>query len=115
MKSSNTFEPTPRWVLSVKDLSPDRSPGLYRVTPWEGEPFEVVVKDRKRQVVDTLIETEVYCASTVRIGDAVFRLKEDNNLHAETKTLSNGRKYYTLEGRVTFLGLASTPKSEGVL
>ena len=59
---------------------------------------------RKRQVVDALLSGDLYCASTVRIGDIVFRLKEDNGLHAETRTLANGRKYYTLQGNVQFLG-----------
>ena len=41
----------------------------------------------------------VFCASTVRLGDAVFRLKQDNDLHTLTQTTADGRKFYTLAGQ----------------
>ncbi|MFU1605738.1 hypothetical protein ACM25O_04255 [Sulfitobacter pontiacus] len=104
-------EPKPRWILSAADLPEARGRARYRVTDVDGRSAEVVLDKRKRQVVDALVAGELYCASTVRIGDIVFRLKEDNRLHAETKTLSNGRKYYTLQGTVQFLGSVS---KEGV-
>ncbi|MBM2294278.1 hypothetical protein JQX09_20320 [Sulfitobacter pseudonitzschiae] len=104
MKPTNShFEPKPRWILSVPDLSNDRGSARYLVTRSNGETAEVILNKRKRQVVDTLLKTELFCASTVRIGDVVFRLKEDDDLHAETKALANGRKYYSLSG-VTYLG-----------
>lgn len=104
MTTNQEYEPKPEWVLSLRDLSQETAPGCYRVTPDEGEAFEVIIRDRKRQVVDTMIKTDLFCASTVRIGDVVFRLKEDNGLHAKTKSLPNGRKYYSLDGTVEYLG-----------
>ncbi|UWR30165.1 hypothetical protein K3758_01065 [Sulfitobacter sp. W002] len=101
------FEPKPRWILSVRDLPEERSPARYQVIGVDGQATEVILDKRKRQVVDALLTGELYCASTVRIGDIVFRLKEDNGLHAETKALANGRKYYTLQGKVQFLGPVS--------
>ena len=98
------FEPKPLWVLSLSDLSRVRSPGRFLYTPPDEDPFEFTVKNRKRQVVDTMIHTEVFCASTVRVGDTVFRLKEDEGVFAETKALSNGRKFYSFCGRVKFIG-----------
>ena len=98
------LEPTPKWVLSVRGLSQHIGPACYRFMSQDGESKTVVLSKRKRQVIDTLLQTELYCASTVRIGDIVFRLKEDEGLFAETRTLSNGRKYYTLAGKVQFVG-----------
>ncbi len=107
MKPTNLHsEPKPRWILSVPELSTERSSARYLITRRNGETAEIILSERKRQVVDTLLETELFCASTVRIGDVVFRLKEDDDVHAETKTLANGRKYYSLSG-VTYLGPVS--------
>ncbi|WP_298359488.1 hypothetical protein [uncultured Litoreibacter sp.] len=104
-------EPMPRWTMSERDLPQDTSPACYCVTPHDGgETFKVTIKDRKRQVVDAMIQKELFCASTVRIGDAVFRLKEDSNLCSKTERLSSGRQYYTLLGTVEYLG----PVSAGV-
>ncbi len=104
MNNNLNFEPNPRWILSVRDLPNERGSARYRVTRHGGETSEVILDKRKRQVVDALIAGELFCASTVRIGDIVFRLKEDDALHAETKALPNGRKYYTLHGKVQYLG-----------
>ncbi|SFF17124.1 hypothetical protein SAMN04488523_1258 [Sulfitobacter brevis] len=104
MTNQHNLEPKPRWILSVRDLPSERGSARYRVTRHGGETAEVILDKRKRQVVDALIAGELFCASTVRIGDIVFRLKEENSLHAETKALSNGRKYYTLQGKVQYLG-----------
>ncbi len=105
MKPTNlNFEPKPRWILSVQDLPKERCSARYRITRNDGDTTEITLNKRKRQVVDALIAGDLYCASTVRIGDIVFRLKEDNSLHAETKALPDGRKYYTLHGKVQYLG-----------
>lgn len=98
MTTNLNFEPKPRWIMSLHDLPQARTPARYRITRSNGEEAEITLKDRKRQVVDALIECELFCASTVRIGDVVFRLKEDNDLYADTLPLSNGRKYYALSG-----------------
>ncbi|SFD58736.1 hypothetical protein SAMN04488523_101411 [Sulfitobacter brevis] len=98
---TNILKPveTPRWIMSVRDLTDDRTPAKYEVTNADGSTSVVTLKDRKRQVVDAMLIGPVFCASTVRLGDAVFRLKEDNNLHAATKTTAEGRKFYTLSGQ----------------
>ncbi|MFT6676815.1 MAG: hypothetical protein ACJAVM_003020 [Sulfitobacter sp.] len=61
-----------------------------------------------------LILNELFCASTVRIGDIVFRLKGDSDIHAETKTPSNGRKSYTLNNQVKYLGPVAADGKGGV-
>jgi hypothetical protein len=88
------------WIMSVKDLTPDRRPAKYEVTKPDGSTSIVTLEKRKRQVVDTLLLRPRYCASTVRLGDGIFRRKEDHGLHAETKTAADGRKYYSLTGLV---------------
>lgn len=95
------FKPneTPRWIMSVRDLPADRMPAKYEVTKADGSAAFVTLKDRKRQVVDAMLIGPVFCASTVRLGDAVFRLKEDHDLHAATKATPEGRKFYTLTGQ----------------
>lgn len=98
---TNILKPdeTPRWIMSTRDLPADRTPGTYEITKADGNTFITTIKDRKRQVVDALLLGPLFCASTVRLGDAVFRLKEDNDLHAATKATKEGRKYYTLAGQ----------------
>lgn len=101
-----TFQPntlheseTPRWIMSVRDLPNDRTPAKYEFTEPNGSAAVVTLNNRKRQVVDALLEGPLFCASTVRLGDIVFRLKEDYDLHALTETTPEGRKYYTLAGQ----------------
>ena len=93
MNSNFNFE------LSVRDLNDDRTPAKYEFTKADGSTSVVTLKDRKRQVVDAMLIGPVFCASTVRLGDAVFRLKQDNDLHTLTQTTADGRKFYTLAGQ----------------
>ena len=87
---------TPRWIMSVRDLPPERTPAKFEVTRGDGQKAIVTLKDRKRQVVDAMLKGPLFCASIVRLGDAVFRLKEDHGLRAATRATPEGRKYYTL-------------------
>jgi hypothetical protein len=90
---------TPRWVMSVADLPTDRAPAKYEITTGDGDTKTVTLDNRKRQVVDAMLIGPLFCASTVRLGDAVFRLKEDHNLFADTRTTIEGRKFYSLSGQ----------------
>jgi hypothetical protein len=96
IQAPNEATPAIGWVMSVKDLTPDRTPARYEVTKADGSKSLVTLEKRKRQIVDTLLMRPRYCASTVRLGDGVFRLKSDHGLRAETKTAVDGRKYYSL-------------------
>ena len=107
MHPKNERNATPQLIMSVRDLSPDRGAAKDRFKTPCGDISATTLENRKRQVVDTLLRGPVYCASTVRIGDAVFRLKEDHNLHAVTKTTNEGRKYYALECDVERIGGAA--------
>lgn len=89
----------PRWIMSIRDLPLNRTPAKYEVTKGDGTKAVVTLKDRKRQMADAMLIGPVFCASTVRLGDAVFRLKEDHGLHAATKATPEGRKFYTLAGQ----------------
>ncbi|WP_299503246.1 hypothetical protein [uncultured Roseobacter sp.] len=94
----------PRWILSVRDLPQKRGLGRYSVEIPDGPTKQIITDKRKRQVIDAMLEGPLFCASTVRLGDAVFRLKQDHDFHTKTERLDNGRKYYALPGKVTFLG-----------
>jgi hypothetical protein len=100
-EATNKFQPDqlPRWVMSVKDIPSDRTPAKYEVLMEDGTATIVTLNNRKRQVVDAMLIGPVFCASTVRLGDAVFRLKEDHGLNAVTHTTAEGRKFYTLSGQ----------------
>lgn len=101
---TTTPQPKPRWILSVKDLPAQVKPARYKVTMIAGETKEITLAKRKRQVVDALMHVDLFCASTVRLGDAVFRLKEDHGRFVKRGKLSNGREFYTLTSKVEFLG-----------
>ena len=94
----------PLWILSVKDLPTQVVPARYKVTMIAGETREITLSKRKRQVLDALMHDNLFCASTVRLGDAVFRLKEDHGKFIKRGKLPNGREYYTLASKVEFLG-----------
>ncbi|MGC3940470.1 hypothetical protein ACOTTU_21930 [Roseobacter sp. EG26] len=101
---TGTTEKYPRWILSVRDLPKKRGPARYRVETPDGTTKQIIIDKRKRQVVDAMREGPLFCASTVRLGDAVFRLKQDHDFHTKTERLDNGRKFYALPETVAFLG-----------
>lgn len=90
-----TLLPVPKWVLSTKDLTQEIKSKTYFV---DGK--EITLSKRKRQVVDTLINHPIYCASTVRISDVVSRLKSENGIEIATEITAIGRKYYALKSEV---------------
>ena len=74
-----------QFVWGVMDLPQDRLPWDYEIRNGEDDPTVFALKDRKRQVMDLLIQGPVYCASPVRISDIVHILKRDIGLDVETK------------------------------
>lgn len=84
-----------KWMMGVRDLPNKVNPKAYVI-----DDRQITLSKRKRQVVDALIATPIYCASTVRIGDVGFRLKSENSLKIETKKTPAGRHFYSLESEV---------------
>lgn len=103
-KTTENFNPAPRWIMGVRDLATETAAAAYQITMADGKQIQTTLKSRKRQMVDSLIEGPVYCASPVRLGDAVFRLKQDHNIHADTNTAPDGRKFYALNATVEPIG-----------
>lgn len=94
----------PKWVLSLRDISRHRSLGEYELPGDDGETRRVFLRKRKRQFIDTVLNGPLYCASTVRLGDIVFRLKEDDEVYCTTETTDEGRKYYAAPKGMRFVG-----------
>lgn len=92
----------PRWIMSIRDLPNTTAPARYKITAPDAEPREVTLSKRKRQVLEALMMGLLYCATTVRIGDVVFRLKETNGPLAQTLPLDDpdARKFYALADHV---------------
>ena len=60
---ATTLSPAPRWVMGVNDLTQRVRAKTYMV---DGR--IVTLANRKRQVVDTLLRSPVYCA-TIKLYD----------------------------------------------
>ena len=83
----------PRWVMSLRDLEPKRDKGTYEL---DGE-TQIVVSKRWREMLETLRVGPVYCASPVRLSDAVCVLRREYGVAIETQTTDQGRKFYALD------------------
>ncbi|MEM7473233.1 MAG: hypothetical protein AAF340_17935 [Pseudomonadota bacterium] len=90
--SSNPKKPNPDWIMSLSDMSGNRTRQRYVV---DGE-VEITVSKRWRDMLDTLRQGPVYCASPVRLSDAVCVLRRDYRVPIETDVTPEGRKFYRL-------------------
>ncbi len=84
--------PTPKWIMAVRDLPTDRSPTTYSLATGD----KITLGKRDKQVLDALLMAPLFCASTVRISDSVLRLRRDHGLTIDTLTTIEGRKFYQL-------------------
>ena len=96
------------WV--IKDLTQERDSCTFEIVNDGQKPRAFNFDKRKRQVIETLMRSPVYCASPVRISDVVHILKRDNGLEVETrmfpgnpKTGSGSYGIYILKSKVTRL------------
>ena len=71
-------------VMRLADLPQDRRPAQYRVQHADKAKVHTFSK-RLRQVLDLLRRGPVFCASPVRISQAVMELREDYGFNIETK------------------------------
>lgn len=72
-------------IMRVADLPALRSPARYELRFENGKSQTLTLDKRKRQIVDLLIGSPVYCASPVRLSDIVHILKREVGLEIETK------------------------------
>lgn len=89
---SQPHNSNPNWILSLRDMSGNRAKQRYRI---DGE-AEITLSKRWRDMMDTLRKGPVYCASPVRLSDAVCVLRRDYQVPIETETTPEGRKFYRL-------------------
>jgi hypothetical protein len=71
-------------IYRVADLPQNRKTAEYEVRSVGSEPKIVKLCKRQRQIMDLLIEAPVYCASPVRISDAVHILKREIAIDVHT-------------------------------
>ena len=73
-----------RRITRRSDLPSNR--GIVRLEWGDGFPdiFSTMVAKRDGQVAQALMSGPVFCASPVRVGDSVLRLRRDHGLPIET-------------------------------
>lgn len=81
-------------IWGVKDLTRERSLGLFEVTNGDNEPFIAAIKKRDRQVAETINKYPLFCASPLRLSDSVLRLRRDHGLNIETETYKGDNGTY---------------------
>ncbi|WP_417729123.1 hypothetical protein [Roseovarius sp.] len=110
-----------RWIFSRRDLPPRRGSARFEVYTANGDRKNVILSNRKRQVVDALIRNPIYCASPVRLSDIVMLLRSEDGLGVETVYFqeSDGIEktrfgVYKLTDQVHYLGeISSVTRDSG--
>jgi len=87
----------PTWIMAVRDLPQDRAPALFIVD----NDRTTLIGKRLRQVLEALQKGPIFCASPVRLSDAVLILRRDYGVRIETETTQDGRKFYDLKSTAT--------------
>lgn len=116
MKNSDTKPPqNTQWVISRRDLPSRRGSARYEVCKADGKCETITLSNRKRQVLDALMRSPIYCASPVRLSDIVLLLRNDNGIGIETEFfqendgIENTRfGVYVLTDQVRYLGEVSS-------
>jgi hypothetical protein len=99
--------------MSRFDLPQRRSNAQFRITKANGVSETITLNNRKRQMLQALMRSPVYCASAVRLSDIVFRLWRENGINIETQLyqdhdVDENIRYgiYVLTDQVRYLGEA---------
>lgn len=90
--SSQPNQTKPDWIMSLRDMSGNRARQAYLVD----DEMQITLSKRWRDMMDTLRKGPVYCASPVRLSDAVHVLRNEYQVPIETDTTPEGRKFYRL-------------------
>ena len=79
-----------RRINRKAELPRERGLAFYRrEDDWTGESLSSI-KNRDRQIGEAIIGAPLYCASPLRISDAVLRLRRDHGWPIETEIYSEG-------------------------
>lgn len=82
----------PDWIMSLRDMSGKRGKNTYLI---DGD-SKITLSKRWCDMFETLRRGPVYCASPVRLSDAVHVLRRDYQVPIETDKTPEGRKFYRL-------------------
>lgn len=93
--SKNTYPPknTLR-VWSSRDLSQDRTLTRHRIRNSNGSVSTIVVKNRVGQVLNSLLDSPIFCASPVRISEAIRILRHELGVEIETQRFEGQNGQY---------------------
>ncbi|MEM8617861.1 MAG: hypothetical protein AAGF20_13120 [Pseudomonadota bacterium] len=83
---------TPRWIMSAPDLSGTGASTAYCID----DDTNITLAKRWQRMIETLRQGPVFCASPVRLSDAVFVLRSQYGVEIDTLQTDDGRKYYSL-------------------
>lgn len=104
-----------QWVISRRDLPSRRGSARYEVRKADEKCETITLSNRKRQVLDALMRSPVFCASPVRLSDIVLLLRNETGIGIETEFfqendgIENTRfGIYVLTDRVRYLGEVSS-------
>lgn len=117
-KTEATPPENTRWITSRHDLPLRRGGAYYEVHRAEGTRETLTLSNRKRQVLDALMRSPIYCASPIRLSDIVLLLRNENGINIETEFfqendgIENTRfGIYILVDQVRYMGEFSTVAS----
>jgi len=102
-QTTENYNPAPRWAVASHDLPQAETAQAFLID----DKRLIKIENRLRQMIEALLIGPLYCASTVRLSDLVFRLKRDHGVLIATKTTPAGRDYYELDCTVQRIGGAS--------
>lgn len=83
-------ETKPNWIMSVKDLSDLKNPEHYSID----SEYKGTIKNRHPDILETLLNSPLFCTIPERLSDEVLHLKRDFDVSIDTETNGEGRKYY---------------------
>lgn len=106
--------PNTMWVMGRRDLPGNKASAKFEVMKPDATTTVKTFGKRKRQIIELLMKTDVFCASPVRISDVVSILKRDDDIDIHThrpldqKEDSEGSYgIYQLRDKIRFLGEVS--------
>jgi len=83
---------TSRWIMSEPDLSGTGAKTTYCIDAETN----ITLAKRWQKMFETLRRGPVFCASPVRLSDAVFVLRSEYGVEIDTLQTDEGRKFYKL-------------------
>ena len=80
----NTPPENTRWIMGSHDLPQNYGAAHFAVVDKEMRRSVITLSKRMRQILEALMLSPLYCASTVRVGHYVDVLRDDHGVNIET-------------------------------